>query len=136
MPVIPQITQGLSATELKLNRTNTEAFIDANPTLVTLIPRRREKTGTGTRLVDLAARPTQRMRLIDQTRTYGPEPGSAVGADGKQRKIEYQLLGLWDAEVGLYDYWIDEMGVKYEVVDLLPDMGYERRAQVIRYGES
>lgn len=136
MPIIPQIGQGLSATELEINRRNTEAFINTNPSLISLIPRRMIKTGTGTQYVDDPPRAAQRFRIIDQTRTFGPEPGSLVGADGRQRRIEYQLLGMWDAEVGLLDHWTDVEGVSWQVADLLPDQGYERRAQVVRYGES
>lgn len=122
--------------ELKVNRLNTKAFIDANPTMVTLVPQAMQKTGTGTKYVAQTPRLPQVMRIIDQTRTFGPEPGTAVGGDGKQRKLEYQLLGEWDAEMGLHDFWVDANGIRWEIADLLPDQDYERRAQVIRYGET
>lgn len=135
MPVIPPIPQGLSATELAYQRRQTDAFIKANATLVTLTPQTRVKSGSGTKYVPGEPRPAQVMRIIDQTRTFGAEPGSAIGADGRQRKLEYQLLGYWDAVIGLFDFWVDADGIRWEVADLLPTMGYERRAQVMRYGE-
>lgn len=136
MPVIPQIQQGLSEAELKVQRANTVAFIDANPVLIELVPQTLQKTGTGTKYLPGPKRPAQKVRLIDQTRTFGPDPGTAVGADGKQRKLQFQLLLLWDGEVGLHDFWVDADGIRWEVGDLLPDQGYERRAMVMRYGES
>lgn len=127
---------GLTMNELKYQRMNTAAFIDANPVYLTLIPRTLQMTGSGIKYLPGVSRPEQKFRVIDQTRTFGPEPGSLMGADGRQRKLEYQLLGVWDAVIGLYDYWVDNNGFLWEVADLLPDLGYERRAQVIRYGES
>ncbi len=125
----------MDAAELEVNRLNTTAFIDANPLVVTLIPRERVSDGEGTRMIDQAPRAPQKMRMIDQSYFRGPVPGTLTGADGIQRKVAFQLLGDWDATVGLYDYWIDEEGIRCEVADLLPFNKYEVRAQVIRYGE-
>lgn len=122
--------------ELKVNRQNTKAFIDANPSSITLIPQTMHKTGSGTSYVPGTPRAAQVMRVIDQTRTFGPQPGAVVAGDGKQRKLEYQLLGEWDAVMGLHDMWIDSDGIRWEIIDLLPDQEYERRGQVMRYGES
>jgi hypothetical protein len=124
-----------SAGELQVNRVNTEAFIAANPSYVALIPRTATKTGEGILYVDGPPRASQRFRLIDQSSTNGPQPGSIVGADGTQRRVDYQLLGKFDAIVGLNDYWVDAAGIRWEVAELLPDNGYERRARVVRYGE-
>lgn len=122
--------------ELSAHRSVTDAFIAANPSTVTLTPRERVKTGSGTKLVEGLARPPQVMRIIDQSSPKGPTPGMVIAGDGKQRKVEYQLLGRWDALVGLYDVFTDPQGIRWEVAEILPDNGYERRAQVIRYGEA
>lgn len=125
------------AEELQLQRFQTLAFIEVRYTIVTLIPRVSQKSGTGTLWVDQPARDPQTVRLIDQTRAQlGPVPGTVRGADGRQRRVEYQLLAAWDAEVGMYDWWTDDAGIRWEIADLIPDNGYERRAQVVRYGES
>ncbi len=123
------------AAELQALRRNTKAFIDANWIELALIPRTRVNSGSGARLEDGLQRPVQRLRLIDQTRTNGPEPGTVLAGDGKQRKAEFQLLGNHDAVIGKYDYWIDSAGVKMEVVNLIHNNDYEVRAQVVRYGE-
>lgn len=126
----------MDASELKFQRLNTKAFIAANPVTIALIPRTAVKTGTGTRYVEGTPREPQELRLIDQTRTYGAEPGTVFTADGQQRKANYQLLGEHDATIGLYDTWVDADGIRFEVGNLLPRNGYEVRAQVVRYGES
>lgn len=136
MPVIPQIGLGRSAAELKVNRANTDAFIKADLRLVTLIPQIRERSGTGTRLVAGAPRPTQMARLVDQTRTFNASPGKTTGADGTAREMDYQLILAWDAEIAKDDYWMDVDGYRWDVRDLLPDNGYERRAEVRRHGQS
>jgi hypothetical protein len=38
--------------------------------------------------------------------------------------------------IGVFDYWVDGDGIRWEVADVLPYNQYERRAQVMRYGES
>jgi len=126
----------MEAGELKMHRINTTAFIAANPTSIALVPRTPVKSGTGTRYVEGPPREAQTFRLIDQTRTFGSEPGTVLTLDGKQRKAEYQLLGEYTATIGLHDTWVDIDGIVFEVGNLLPDNGYEIRAQVVRYGEA
>jgi hypothetical protein len=134
--VIPPFAEGRSETELNVQRANTKAFIDANPILLTLYPQELVKTGGGTRYSALPARPAQKARLIDQTRTFGAQPGRLTAGDGAQRIITYQLLMEWDALIARDDYWIDADGIRWNVLDLLPNNGYERRAEVNRHGES
>lgn len=120
-------------TELEMQRRQTKAYIAANPVSINLIPRLRVTTGTGTKLVDQTPRGVQVVRLIDQSATGGPTPGTVASADGKQRKVEFQMLGTFAATFEVLDYWMDG-STKYEVAELLPYNGYERRAQVVRYG--
>jgi hypothetical protein len=135
MPVIPQAGLGRSAIELEVNRTNTRAFIEANLSLITLVRQIKTITGTGVKKTAVP-RPTQQARLVDQTRTFDASPGKLTGADSTSRQLQYQLVMLWDAEVAKDDYWLDgETGERWDVKDLLPDNGYERRAEVMRYGE-
>jgi hypothetical protein len=120
--------------ELVVNRRNTAAFIAKRPLVVDLIPQARTKTASGGfKFEDLPARPTQTLRLIEQASAYGNSPGLLQASDGKQRRVQFQLLGTFDATIGVYDYWLAD-GVRYEVAELLPYNGYERRGQVIRYG--
>lgn len=125
----------MNANELRLYRKGTLAFIAANSIVLRLIPRTRVSSGTGSRLVDELPRVEQTLRLIDQTRSFGPEPGTVLTGDGQQRKAEFQLLGMYDAVIGLYDYWVDDKGIRFEVGNLVHYNDYEVRAQVVRYGE-
>lgn len=122
--------------ELKAQRRITAAFIQVNPTQITLSAYRRVNSGTGAKYLKEKDRKQQTFRIIDQSSISGPQPGTVLASDGKQRKIECQLLGEHDVEIGLYDRWTDERGVIWEVADLFMDNGYERRAQVVRYGEA
>lgn len=120
--------------ELAVNRRNTLAFIAARPYPVILIPQIRTRTVSGGVLyVPDVPRAQQTLRLIEQASAYGNSPGLLQSSDGKQRRVQFQLLGSFDAEIDVYDYWI-AAGLRYEVAELLPFNGYERRGQVIQYG--
>jgi hypothetical protein len=121
--------------ELAVNRKNTLRFIAARPIVLALIPQTRVKTASGGfRYVDAPMRDEQTLRVIEQASAYGNSPGLLQAADGKQRRVQYQLLGAYDAVIGVRDYWIGADGLRYEVAELLPFNGYERRGQVIQYG--
>lgn len=124
------------AGELAVNRWNTEVFISFEPSSIALIPHVPVKTGTGTTWQPQAARPVQVFRVIRQGTGLNPmTPGTVRASDGRQRRVEFQLLGKYDAVMGLYDSWTDSDGVRWEVADLVPDNQYEIRAQVVRLGE-
>ena len=136
MPVIPQVGVGRSAVELRVQRMNTLFFIEADLRLVTLKTQIEQKSGSGVKMLPGPDRPTQKARLVDQTRTFSAFPGKATGSDGSARDMQYQLILLWDAEIAKNDYWMDADGYRWDVLDLLPDNGYERRAEVRRHGQS
>ena len=122
------------SSELAVNRRNTAAFIAARPLSLVLIPQIRTKTASGGFLyVPGTPRAEQTLRLIEQASAYGNSPGLLQASDGKQRRVQYQLLGAYDAVIGVYDYW-EADGKRFEVAELLPFNGYERRGQVIQYG--
>lgn len=122
-----------SAAELKSLRAGTKAFIAANPTKVTLTPRVRVKSGTGTILDPQAARLPQTFCLIDQSTSSSPTPGVVQTSDGRERLADYILLAEHDAEVELWDMWTDASGT-WEVAQVFPANGYEIRAAVVRHG--
>ena len=132
MPVIPPAPVGPSAAELAVQRLNTNAFIAANPSMVTLIPRIRHRSGSGTRWEEKDPRPLQVGRLIDGGGAGNPPER---GEDALQRKDVFQLLLPWDGEVELNDFWVGADGERYEVSGILPSNGYELRAAVIRFGQ-
>jgi hypothetical protein len=70
----------------------------------------------------------QTFRLIQQS----PSGSSIEQRDEEgstERRVDYVLLGKWDAEIDLGDYW-DSGDMRYEVMSILPYNGYETRANV------
>ena len=121
--------------ELTAKRRGTTAFIAANPSALVLIPLIITKTGSGGKLVsDGLPRDERIYRVIEQASAYGNNPGLLPSADGKQRRVTFQLLAEWDAELAVGDHWNNAEGIRMEVAELLPYNGYERRARVVQYG--
>ena len=55
------------------------------------------------------------------------------GSDGKLRDVQWLLVARWDAVLGRYDaFELD--GRQWEVADLMPYNGWERRAAVTARG--
>lgn len=117
--------------ELKYQRRLTEWFIEFEPTDIALIPVQRVRTPSGgSRYEDLPPRRVQRFRVIRMSHTQRP----LITEDGKERQIDLTLLGQWDAEMQVGDYWRDGEGLKYEIVELVPFNSYERKALVVKHG--
>lgn len=115
--------------ELAIYRFNTTAFIAADPLNLTLTPRGSSRTPSGgIALQGADARPVQTFKLIMQS----PAGGSIEQRtdDGTERRVEYVLLGEWDAAIDVGDFWDDDHGQRWEVTALIPDNGYEKRAVV------
>src|SRR3954447_8578303 len=120
--------------ELRANRRNTSAFIASRPLRLTLTPVLLSKTGSGgIQSIPQRSRSVQTMRLIDQSSAGGNVPGLNRAGDGAQRKITHQLIGAYDSEMAVGDFWLAD-GARYEITELLPYNDYERRAMVTRYG--
>jgi hypothetical protein len=115
--------------ELTLNRINTALFIAQSPRRIVLTPRVRVRTAAGgSTTEDQAERPEQVFRLIQQSPSGASIEQRTV--DGEtERRIDWVLLGDWDAQVDVGDHW-EEAGIWYEVMSLIPYNGYEVRANV------
>lgn len=121
--------------ELRAQRKLTTAFIKTQPVVLTLHPRERVKQPAGgfTWTTDPEGpRDPQTMRLNEPTLGVG-NTRPTITQDGIERVVEFILLGAWDAEIGVYDVF-DHGGGRWEVVQLVHDNGYERRAIVARHG--
>lgn len=117
--------------ELQMLRDQTEWFIAANPVWLVLNPVNRVKQqGGGIARLPLPPRPPQHLRLIVMSFTQKP----TITEDGIERQIDLTLLGRWDAEIDVGDYWEDGEGLYYEVVEMVPYNGYEVRALVVKSG--
>jgi hypothetical protein len=138
---LPKITGGTGvtvSTELRMQRRNTQAFIEASPMDIVLIPQTEQRTASGAvALVDGSPKPTQRFRLIPMSHTERPATstsGAGAGSGGVQRKYDLTLLGNWDALIYPNDYWVDANGQKYVVDAVIPYNGYEVKGLVMSYG--
>lgn len=125
------LPSGFINLELALLRDQTDWFIATRPMDLVLTPVRRERrTNGGYADVNLPSRPAQRMRLIAMSADQRP----TVTEDGVEREIDLTLLGRWDAQIDIGDWWRDGEGLRYEVVELVPNNGYEVRALVSKKG--
>jgi hypothetical protein len=122
------------AEELRINRINTAAFIAADALSLTLQVRGSVRTPSGAYASEAQPeRPEQTFKLIMQS-----PAGSSIEQrteDGTERQVDYILLGEWDAEVEVGDYWDDEDDQRWEVKAIIPRNGYETRAVVEAHGK-
>lgn len=124
----------MTTKEVRSNRRLTQRFIQTSPSYIRLTPYERLPDDQGAwRLAAGEVRHTQRFRLIEGGSVGTNVAAQATSVDGIIREVEFELLGSYDAEIDLYDRF--SLGdVEYEVTQVWPDNGYERRASVSRYG--
>jgi hypothetical protein len=117
--------------ELQLQRRLTKEFIAWDPSTIVLIPQVRERTGSGgTDWIDGEPREPQVFKLITMSDSTRP----VRSADGVERIVDFTLLGEWDCEMQIYDYWLDSNGARYEIIEIVPHNGYEVKGLVTRRG--
>jgi PKD repeat protein len=109
-------------------------FIQANPITLALLPRVETRTAAAGKVRETGpARAAQTFRLVPQNTSSANSPGVVQTADGTQRKATHVLVGMPDAVMAVGDTW--KVGsTRYEIMELLPDNGYERRARVMADG--
>lgn len=132
LPTPPDnVPPGYISAELAILRDQTEWFIEANPIDLIVTPTRRVKNSTGgVAKQNLVARPVQRLRLISMSASQKPK----ITDDGIEREIDLTLLGPWDAQLDIGDWWQDGEGLLYEIIEMVPYNGYEVRALVVKSG--
>lgn len=112
-----------AAFELAVNQMNTEAFIDADPSWITLIPATESWAGGSKRFVDGTPRIPQKFKVIwpggDQTVTT---------SEGTTKKLDFILVGSPNAQVAVGDHWA-EGKQRYRVEEVEPFNGYEVKAK-------
>jgi hypothetical protein len=121
--------------ELLAQRRVTDQFIAASPITLSLYPANWVSSPSAGRVRSVSApRDAQVFRLIDQSSSVGNSPGPQRAGDGTQRASTHQLLGPPGAVMQVGDWWTGSDGKRYEIAELFPDNGYERRARVTCYG--
>ena len=133
IPSPPGSGAGSGAGALIVQRRLTTAFIAALPVVLTLTPRSKVKLPAGGyELREGASRAPQTMTLVEQTSIAG-QPKPIVTVDGVERRVEFELVAEWDAQIARADVFVYQ-GKEWEVIDLYFDNGYEKRALVSSRG--
>lgn len=119
--------------EIRVQRSTTVTFINADPVAVVLIPRIKTIVKGAAKFVDDTPRAPQTMKLIMQSAAGGSIEQHT--GDGTERRTDFQLLGAWDSQGDIGDHWQDSSGQWWEVTAVVPDNGYERRFVIESYGK-
>lgn len=127
----------VSATELSIQRLNTETFISADPILVALSrPRPAIADGAGGFVPATGLAETllpQIFRLIPSV----PTSRAVETPDGALASPAFTLLAYWDADLASGDSFVFK-NVLYQLIGPISpahtDSPYERKVEVIRYG--
>jgi len=123
---------GANAMFFKVNRDLTHMYITENPTEITLVPRQSVRSASGgVQWSSAPARSPQTVRLVESSSQSNG--GLQKASDGFQLERMWMLLMEWDASIAPNDRFTAQ-GAQWEVVDIMPENGYERRASVRRYG--
>lgn len=113
----------LSEIELSIHRKGTERFIDADPTEITLTPSAEVWSGGTKTYGSETPRESQSFKII----WSGSQDGLAITSEGKTRRFDFILVGRYDAEVAIGDFWkLDDQHFQIEWV--APNNGYEVKA--------
>lgn len=118
--------------ELDAQIRNTQAFIAMDPTDIELFPQEEQITANGGRQqVTGTPRTVQTFKLIPMTFDQRP----TITAGGKERIIDYHLLGMPDAVVEVNDvFFLDAFPNDYYLVIAVSDgHQYEKKVLVERH---
>lgn len=123
-----------TATELRIQRRLTAELIDAMAVSLVLVPRTKTNDGSGGwTWGDGTPRAAQTFHMIE----FGGEGSAGLRpvrtADGTDRYASYEMLGSYDATIGLWDHFTFQ-GERCEVVEMFRDNGWERRALIASFG--
>ncbi len=115
---------------LATQRRVTETFIATDPTTVALIPRSRVQTSTGGyRDVEGLPRAPQTFKM--SLMSFDQRPTITIA--GVERLADYHLIGRWDMQIEVGDYWLDADGTMYEVIGFTEGWDYMTKAFVSRH---
>lgn len=125
----------MDARELAIHIENTKAYIDHKPSSIALTPVTRTPTASGGyKTEDATPRSTQTFRIIEIANNTSSTPPVLTTTDGKQRSVEFMLLGLPTAVVAVDDHWTAD-GREWRVGDVVRSNLYEIRALVVERGK-
>lgn len=119
----------LSTIELSIHRKGTERFISGDPTSIVLTPSAEVWSGGTKTFGSGTPRQSQDFKVI----WSGSQDGLVVTAEGTTRRFDFILVGRYNAEVAIGDYWkVDNQ--HYQIEWIAPDNGYEVKAGGTSHG--
>lgn len=126
----------MTTREQQANRRLTRAYVRSNAVNIRMTSYTRHQDDQGSwRYLRGDDRFTQPFRLIESGQPGSNAARSVTGVDGISRVIEFELLGDHCADLRLYDRFILN-GDEFEVIEVWPDNGYEKRASVVRLAQT
>lgn len=107
---------------------STKLLIDDDPTSVVLIPRVKTVSPSGSAsYTDGVPRAVQRVKM--SLLAFDQRPTITVA--GVARQADFHMITMPDAVVEIYDYWIDDEGIRYDVISETKGWDYMRKFVVI-----
>lgn len=125
------MASGIPSLELKLLRSNTKAFIEADDRQVILRRPTRTSTGTGGSRPSTTPLPAQTLRLLPAAESTSTERRTA---DGSVVKPTWVLLGVHTADMKRGDVFDLPDGTVGEVVYVHEKRDYEVKGEVVARG--
>lgn len=115
---------------LTAQREATLAYIAYDPTTIELVPCARVSTPSGGFTeVDGAPRDAQSVKMIELS--YDQRP--TLTQNGIERVIDYHLMGRWDMQIAVGDYWVDNEGTRWDIVGFSEGWDYMTKAYAARH---
>ncbi|HPE52949.1 MAG TPA: hypothetical protein PK852_02420 [Mesotoga prima] len=119
-----------NSVELTIHRKGTLKFIAADPTVITLTPVYEDFVNGTKTLIQLSERDPQTFKVI----WSGSIEGLVSTGDTNTHRFDFVLVGPYDAEVAIGDYWVTDDGQKNVIEWLAPSNGYEVKAGGVSHG--
>lgn len=111
-----------------LHRSGTDAFVDAAATPIVLTPVSESWSGGSKSMSSGDDREVQDFRII-----WAPSTGIVTTAAETTRKFDFVLVGRYDAEVAIGDFW--DVEEQHNVIEYIyPSNGYEVKCGGTSYG--
>lgn len=121
----------LSDIELALHRKGTQRFIDSDPTVISLT-RTQESWSGGSKSFSVQEQvEPQSFKVI----WNGPESGIVSESEVKARRFDFVLVGLYDANIAIGDYWLFD-DQYFQIEWIAPANGYQVKAGGVSHGST
>lgn len=112
----------------------TKWFIAQDPTEVVLTPYTKVENDNGSE--EFVAGSPKDPQIVKIIFPSGQSDGISPSIDGQNRKYDFVLVAEYNADIEIYDQWMDDRGNEWVVTGLTPFNGYEVKAMCKSYGKN